>query len=151
MHALRLLVLAALICGAAPPPDAPRPSLCISSSITGYAYQGGQWRLSRFQERRYILRQLTDEDRADYPGVMTGGPTPPGVGLFNFDGGGLAGWCSLYNPPFIVPKLQCSGYLGSLDIDLNSGRYTRTAMGGFVSGDPKGGSSSVELGRCTRI
>ena len=147
-----LVVLAALACGAAPAPEVARPSLCISSGILGYVPEsGGQWRTSRFAERRYILRPLTDEDRDGYTMFLKPVRDPPSIGLFDFGTGHLAGWCSLHNPSFVKPALICSGYFGDLAVDLGSGRYQRYFRGGFISGDAEDGAVTVELGRCTRI
>lgn len=125
--------------------------LCITGAASGYRFdqKAKKWLQAAFGEQRYILRALNETDRQNFSMQFLDMDPPPTFGLFAFGTGALAGWCSIHAPPFIKPKLLCSGYDGMLDIDPDSGRFQRYSRGGFIEGGDR--AAVVELGRCSPI
>lgn len=147
--------LCTFLVAAAPAPytDSPQmPSqLCITGSASGYRFDPKvkAWLQATFSEQRYILRPLNDTDRQNFASDFAGQDPSPTFGLFSFRKGALNGWCSVHAPPFIKPKLVCSGWDGTLDIDPDTGRFERFSRGGFIEGSDR--TVLVELGSCSPI
>ena len=150
-----LVVLCAVLVAAAPPqPENPprMPSqLCLAGAASGYRFDrtAKMWIPTTFGEQKYILRALNDTDRRNFAAELVAANPPPTFGLFAFGTGALNGWCSIHAPPFIKPKLLCSGWDGTLDIDPETGRFEKFTRGGFIDGSER--TVLMEMGSCSPI
>ena len=125
--------------------------LCLTGAASGYHWdpKAKAWLPATFGEQKYMLRALNDTDRWNFAVDFAGAAPAPTFGLFAFGTDALNGWCSVHPPPFIKPKLLCSGWDGTLDIDRDSGKFERFSRGGFIEGSDR--TVLVELGSCSPI